>query len=234
MNATSKEVSGLISEQNDAASRLGSSIHYYEASKPTFPIPPPGFEHDLVEFSRKNATVIYTADRLSLIKSIKRWFISESLLDRIKRLHSTDGSNTIFDRLTIDPKFENVEQIAEEGVYQIRLYQAIRDHAQDLCGKWQGTIAAVTTYMLPVFYAILGAFLYMFRAGDRYQSPDRTSRFLMAGIAGIAIGTLNGLFSKEILVSPLAIAFIAGYSIEVLTSRLDALIHDLSKRPRTS
>jgi hypothetical protein len=242
MNATSKELSTLISEQNDAASRLGSSVHYYEASKPTLPIPPPGLEHDLIEFSRRNAILIYTADRLSITKSIKRLFIPESLLDRITKLHTTDGStDTTFNHFTLNPSFTAVDDIAGEGVYQIRLYQAIRDHAQDLCGKWQGAIAAVTTYMLPVFYALLGAFLYMFRSwceeyrrGTPYRSPDRASRFLMAGIAGIAIGALHDLFPTEVLFSPLVIAFVVGYSIDVLTSRLDSLIQDLSKRPRTS
>jgi hypothetical protein len=242
MNATSKQLSTLISEQNDAALRLEASVHYYEASKPTLPIPPPGLEHDLIEFSRRNAILIYTADRLSITKSIKRFFIPESLLDRIANLHTTDGSkNVIFDRFTINPEFTKVDDIAGEGVYQIRLYQAIRDHAQDLCGKWQGAIAVVTTYMLPVFYAMLGAFLYMFRSwceeyrrGARYQSPDRASRFLMAGIAGIAIGALHDLFPTEVLFSPLVIAFVVGYSIDVLTSRLDTLIQDLSKRPRPS
>jgi hypothetical protein len=239
MNTTSKEVSGLISDQNDAASRLGSSMHYYQASRPTLPIPPPGLEHNLIEFSRRNATLIYTADRLSIIKSIRRFFVPESLLDRIKQLHPTDGSDNPFTYFTVNPERTTVEEIATEAFYQIRLYQAIRDHAQDLCGKWQGTIAVVTTYMLPVFYALLGAFLYMFRSwresrGARYQSPDRASRFLMAGIAGIAIGALHDLFPNEVMFSPLVIAFVVGYSIEVLTSRLDALIHDLSKRPTTS
>jgi hypothetical protein len=239
MNTTSKEVSGLISDQNDAASRLGSSAHYYQASPPALPIPPPGLEHSLIEFSRQNASLIYTADRLSIIKSIWRFFVPESLLDRIKQLHTTDDSkNVIFDHLTVNPEQTTVDQIAKEVFYQIRLYQAIRDHAQDLCGKWQGAIAAVTTYMLPVFYALLGAFLYMFRfwpesRGARYQSPDRASRFLMAGIAGIAIGALHDLFPNEVMFSPLVIAFVVGYSIEVLTSRLDALIHELSKKPNS-
>jgi hypothetical protein len=239
MNTTSKEVSGLISDQNDAASRLGSSVHYYQASRPTLPIPPPGLEHSLIEFSRRNASLIYTADRLSIIKSIRRFFVPESLLDRIKQLHPTDGSDIPFTYFTVNPEHTTVDQIATEAFYQIRLYQAIRDHAQDLCGKWQGTIAAVTTYMLPVFYALLGAFLYMFRSwresrGARYQSPDRASRFLMAGIAGIAIGALHDLFPNEVMFSPLVIAFVVGYSIEVLTSRLDALIHELSKKPNTA
>jgi hypothetical protein len=236
MNATSKEVSALISDQNEVASRLGLSVHYYQPNNnpASVSLPPPGFEHELVEFSRRNATLIYTADRLSIPKSIKHFFVSENLMHRIHHLQVTDGSDTKIDHFTINPTYSSVSQLAAEGEYQIRLYQAIRDQAQDLSGTWQGLIAGITTYLLPVLYAVLGAFLYTFRSwhrSEKYQSPDCTSRVLMAGIAGIAIGALNDLFPKELLFSPLAMAFIAGYSIDVLTSRLDTLIHALSKTP---
>jgi hypothetical protein len=89
MSNTCKQVSDLISEQNAAATRLGVNIDYYTKS----PIsedapPPPGFLHDLVEFSRRNATMIYTSDRMSLPRSIERIFISEELEDRIKNFSS--------------------------------------------------------------------------------------------------------------------------------------------------
>ena len=51
----------------------------------------------------------------------------------------------------------------------------------------------------------------------------------MAGIAGIAIGALNDLFSKELVISPLALSFLIGYSIEAFTSRLDAIIRKINK-----
>ena len=83
-----------------------------------------------------------------------------------------------------------------------------------------------------------GCILYTFRSWcekhrsrESFHSPDRTSRFLMAGIAGIAIGAFNDLFPKEVLFSPLALAFIVGYAIDVFTSRLDVLIENLKKKP---
>jgi hypothetical protein len=131
-----------------------------------------------------------------------------------------------------------VSRFVKEGENQIRLYQAIRDRSQDISDKWQGVIAGITAYLLPVLYAVLGAFLYTFRSwcekhegGESFQSPDRTSRFLIAGIAGIAIGAFNDLFPKEVRFSPLALAFVVGYAIDVFTSRLDGLIEILKKKP---
>ena len=49
----------------------------------------------------------------------------------------------------------------------------------------------------------------------------------MAGIAGIAIGAFNDLFPKEVQFSPLALAFVVGYAIDVFTSRLDVVIENL-------
>jgi hypothetical protein len=141
-----------------------------------------------------------------------------------------------------------------QSKYQIRLYQAIRDSAQAASNTWRRLIEVVTAYLLPVLYAVLGAILFTFRSWcnehrrttsanpprdenrprtTNPQWPDHISRLLMAGIAGIAIGALNELFPKEILLSPLALAFLVGYSIEVFISWLDAMITNISKeKPR--
>jgi hypothetical protein len=72
-------------------------------------------------------------------------------------------------------------------------------------------------------YALRGACA-NFRQRRTDLSPDRISRFLMAGIAGIAISALSSLIPQELLLSPLAAAFIIGYSIDILTTRLDRYI----------
>jgi hypothetical protein len=243
MSNTCKQVSDLIYEQNAAANQLGISIlDYYNKSKDDKDIQsPPGLLHDLVEFSRRNATIIYTSDRMSISRDIKWVFVSNELLPRIKEFKPTDGTSDQFTHFTINPSAYSMKDLVTEGENQIRLYQVIRDHSQDISQKWQGVIAGITTYLLPVLYAMLGAFLYTFRSwcekhrkGDSFQSPDRTSRFLMAGIAGIAIGALNDLFPKEVLFSPLALAFIVGYAIDVFTSRLDVLIETLKNKQTTT
>ncbi|SRR6266404_177052 len=141
-----------------------------------------------------------------------------------------------FDHFTINPDIDSVHGMITEGIYQIRLYQTIRDQSQELSGKWQGLIAGVIAYLLPVAYAVLGAFLFTLRAWCRehrqnksYIWPDSASRLLVAGIAGIAIGAFSELFPKEVLFSTLALAFLVGYSTELFTARLDDLIQNLGK-----
>jgi hypothetical protein len=233
MDATCKRVSALIAEQNAAAIKLGINLDYYESLSNKASILPPGLFEDAIEFSRRNAIIIETAHRL--------WpttlFSSVSVLDLIKPLTASDGSGMKFDHISIDPTKHTPNDIVEQGLYQLQLFQAIRDAAHDRSGLWKGVIAGISAYLLPVIYAVLGAFLYEFRAWCKEPSkrkreipPDRISRFLMAGIAGIVISAFNDLFPKQILLSPLAIAFIVGYSIDVFTSRLDALIRDLKPK----
>jgi hypothetical protein len=234
MDATCKRVSTLIAEQNAAAIKLGINLDYYEFLPNKLPQLPPGLLDDTIEFSRRNAIIIETAYRLSIPTLVS----SPSVLDLINKLKTSDGSGQKFDRISIDPTKHSPEQIVAQAQYQLQLFQAIRDDAQDLSGLWRGLIAGISVYLLPVVYAVLGAFLYEFRAWctDPHKRkhqipPDRISRFLMAGIAGIVISAFSDLFPKEIQLPPLALAFVVGYSIDIFTSRLDALIRDLKPKP---
>jgi hypothetical protein len=244
IHATCKQVSDLISEQNAAATKIGLSLEYYayfnklnnnadKTAATSETMSPPGLLHDLIDFSRRNVTIIYTADRFNLFNSLKHIFVSEDLLKDIAALRPTDGSTQDFDHFAIDAQKTTVSDVLKEGYYQIRLYQAIRDHAEASSESWEEITGQIVAYLMPIFYAVLGAFLYTFRSWCREGRipywPDRISRLLMAGIAGIVIGAMNGLFPKEISVSPLALAFIVGYSIEVFTSRLDAWIQSFRK-----
>ncbi len=116
-------------------------------------------------------------------------------------------------------------------MYQIELYQSIRDVAQNESGFYQDCLSAVSAYVMPVLYAMLGAFLWAFRTSCRQpnetpdnRSPDRSSHLVIAAIGGIAISAFSNLFPKDELLSPLALAFAFGYCNEVFTSRLDAYI----------
>jgi hypothetical protein len=52
----------------------------------------------------------------------------------------------------------------------------------------------------------------------------------MAAIAGIAIGQFSSLIPTNFALSPLALAFLVGYSIEVLTFNLDLLVNKLTNK----
>jgi hypothetical protein len=125
---------------------------------------------------------------------------------------------------------ENFERI-------VPTYQEVRAYAQsmrDAVAFWYGGIASS---ILPVFYALLGASAWSLRR-MQIGLRDRTfasfggssAQMLVAAIAGTVISLFSGLFvSTAVSLSPLAWAFLAGYSSDSLFQVLDGV---LRIRPR--
>lgn len=240
MNATSQQVSTLIDEQNVSALRLGSDLEYYRNHQrdmtPDHSLPP-GLLESLVEFSRRNGQIIKGMHRLRIKNVFAQSASWSETRDHINREGgAVDGSGTKFSYYGVDPNTDTTN-IVERGLYQIRLYQAIRDYAQDLSSFSKCCLGAVTTYLLPVAYALLGSFLRAFRSLaregtiGRQQKPvyDRTSMFLMAAIAGIVISLFTSVIPKDLELPPLAFAFLVGYAIEAFTCRLDAYVSKVAR-----
>jgi len=92
--------------------------------------------------------------------------------------------------------------------------------------------AAITTYILPVLYAVLGSLAFILRDLSE-QSINKTyhpthGRFInrVRLVVAIIIGTVIGLFDifwkdSTISASPLAIAFVAGYAANTFFAFLD-------------
>jgi hypothetical protein len=227
LNRNAKEISALLTAQNAAALKLESDIKYYEQFHlPNSKLPPPDLFEDLVTFSRNNANIIYTVHRFYSWNHDDESFNIMSLL---QRLTPRDGSNTLFDHIAVKPEISpDIESspgdnIVTEAFYQIKLYQAIRDDAQTIAESWHSALLAVSTYILPILYALLGALLYALR-NSAADGVALINRLVMAGIAGFAVSRLNDLLPQEVLLSPLAVAFVVGYSTEILIGRLDAFI----------
>ena len=84
--------------------------------------------------------------------------------------------------------------------------------------------------VFPVLYALLGAGAYLLRmfedqiksrtlvSGDRH-----VARFLIAGIGGLVVGLFNNV-AQGITFSPFAIAFLAGYAVDVFFTFLEGLL----------
>jgi hypothetical protein len=240
VSATSEQVNNLITEQNAAALKLWTNLDYYQHHRAyqqgADTSLPPGLYEDVVEFSRQTATLMKTVHRLNW----KNFFSSTSQPRPLPKFHRIDfeGSPSgYFDHTGVNPNTDTkAGDIVKQGMYQIELYQAIRDYAQDKANFYIDILGAISVYLLPVLYSLLGAFLYALRssrsAGQHQQivwSRAQASRFLMAGIAGITVGAFNALIPKEVLLSPLAIAFVVGYSIEVFISVLDRYIRKYEK-----
>jgi hypothetical protein len=132
--------------------------------------------------------------------------------------------------LELPPGLPNLALAATERVC---VYQRARYYAQRAEENATILTGAVATYILPVLYAILGAGAYILRRlesrlrSNTFISEAHSPRFMTAAIAGSVVGLFN--FGQGVSVSPLAIAFLAGYAVDVFFTFLEGLMQTLSK-----
>ena len=96
--------------------------------------------------------------------------------------------------------------------------------------------------LLTYLYALLGAATYGLRdlssqLAERTWTPIRATklwlRMVLAFVAGFVIGIFAD-FSQQITLSPVAAAFIVGYSVEVFFSFIDGVIGRLRTPPQAT
>jgi hypothetical protein len=116
-------------------------------------------------------------------------------------------------------------------------YQQIRSYAKYTQDDGAAVYGAVTACILPIFYALLGACAYLLRVfsaqlDTRTFSPSYSTvaRFVIAAITGGVVGLFNNLAVGQMAtLSPLAIAFLAGYAADVFFAFLDGAVHGVTK-----
>ncbi|MGA7694314.1 MAG: hypothetical protein WCA76_04760 [Candidatus Sulfotelmatobacter sp.] len=121
-------------------------------------------------------------------------------------------------------------------------YQDVRSFGQDVLDLVSVSYGAITTCLLPILYALLGTCAYLLRSFEEElrtltftpSSRANWARFLIAGIGGAVVG-LFGNFSitEGASISPLAIAFLVGYAVDVFFSFLEGMMQSLT-RPKSS
>jgi hypothetical protein len=126
-----------------------------------------------------------------------------------------------------------VPDLALAATERVCVYQRARYYAQSTEESAKIFTGAIATCILPVLYALLGAGAYVLRRLE-IQLRSRTfinealsPRFITAAIAGAVVGIFN--FGQGVSVSPLAIAFLAGYAVDVFFTFLESMIQTLSK-----
>ncbi len=104
----------------------------------------------------------------------------------------------------------------------------------------QGFLQNMAGYFLPLLYGLLGAFTYVLRALSREISGISFSRgshiqfmlrLLLGLLAGISVGWFLRTESSEIAlldISPFAMAFLAGYSVELVFTAMDKIVDTFS------
>ncbi|HEY2476087.1 MAG TPA: hypothetical protein VGI19_14965 [Candidatus Cybelea sp.] len=110
-------------------------------------------------------------------------------------------------------------------------YQGVRRYAKDVQGDTDLYYRALSNVVLTILYALLGAIAYLIRLFSTQVSKctfsptySANARLLVAMIAGLAIGLFNAFtLSAAASLSPLALAFLAGYAADGFFTSLDGL-----------
>src|SRR5215469_5807821 len=124
----------------------------------------------------------------------------------------------------------DVRQTTSDKIY---LFQRIRVFANDVQFNVLTFNGAIGAYLLPILYAVLGAFAFGLRKFSQeiidmtyHPSQANAARVITATICGTIVGLFSN-FWQGISLQPLAIAFLVGYGVEVFFAFLDKLLQAL-------
>ncbi len=168
--------------------------------------------------------------------------LNEILIPRVTiplgiRCHSGDVSN---DTNCIKDKFELPYGIKIEDFPAARdriteTYQDVRYFAQNITTDVLTFYGAFNTCILPILYALLGTCAFLLRSFEDQMSTRtftpsvaNSARFVIAAIGGTVIGLFSG-FTSQASASPLAMAFLVGYGVEIFFSFLESLIKSFTR-----
>lgn len=114
-------------------------------------------------------------------------------------------------------------------------YQDVRFFAQNIMSDTLTFYGALNSCILPILYALLGTCAYLLRTFEDQMSTRtfipsaaNSARFVIAAIGGTVIGLFSG-FTTQANASPLALAFLVGYAVEVFFAFLEGLIRSFTK-----
>jgi hypothetical protein len=115
-------------------------------------------------------------------------------------------------------------------------YQDIRFFAQTVLADVSVFYGAFAACILPVLYAMLGACAFVLRSFETPMSARTYTtsyanyfRFPIAFIGGIVVGLFNFTLAQGASISPLAIAFLVGYAVDVFFAFLEGLLKQFTK-----
>ena len=156
---------------------------------------------------------------------------------RDQQLDAAEKSN----KFELPVPLTDLQAQADEALTKIKLYQSVRYRAvsaQETAAIWSG---AVATCILPVLYAALGACAYLLRLFEEqirnrtFTADGHRARFLIAGIGGLVIGLFTNFNVTEGgSLSPLALAFLVGYAVDVFFSFLEGLLRAFGRAPASA
>ena len=118
------------------------------------------------------------------------------------------------------------------------VYQRVRAYGQNTLDSASFLYGTITACILPVLYALFGTCAYLLRTFDRQVNPRECdpaqnfmAHFLTAGIGGAVVGLFHYGPAGGASISPLAIAFLVGYSVDVFFAFLDGVVQAFKRKP---
>lgn len=167
------------------------------------------------------------------------FFICDWELTPFQNLRS--GTREARNLLELEP---GLQDLVREEQGRVAVYQRIRDFAQSVQVDASIVYGALLNCLLPMLYAILGTLAFLLRTFEQ-QVQQRTftavdghaARFAIAAIGGFVVGLFNLNIApgtttpgqQTATVSPLAIAFLVGYAVDVFFSFLEGLIRTFAR-----
>jgi hypothetical protein len=216
-------------EQRAAAGRDGGDQAQARANPPGLSqaLLSPNLVEKLAQFARINRQIFAesrTLDFFILNAEMEPWWAK--MPEDIRR------ANLELDVQAGDTGHPSVPDV---GFQKIATFQDIRSFARQTQQMNLIIYGALTAYVLPIAYSLLGACAFVLRSmaaqsGSKTYQPSYSNRarLIIALIAGTVIGLFNN-FTQGVSVSPLAAAFLVGYAVEVFFSFLDAFVHTFDK-----
>jgi hypothetical protein len=166
------------------------------------------------------------------------WFIFDSVRDPFSGLRGDPAKYKSTFQLPV-PLPAQLDPVATD---RVGVYQDVRSFGQDVVDDVSVFYGAIATCILPVLYALLGTCAYLLRSFSQEMisrtfvpSHSDSARFLIAAIGGAVVGLFNNFtISQGASISPLAIAFLVGYAVDVFFSFLEGLIQAFTKNKGSS
>lgn len=129
------------------------------------------------------------------------------------------------------------EDTVNQGFQKIAIYQQIRATAKYAQDNILTFVGMMTGFVLPILYALLGATAAILRKlrddtaaclfHPEYSKVANRSHITTAVIVGITIGLFSDFVQEGQTLSPLAIAFVAGYASDKFFQFIDRLVQTL-------
>lgn len=126
-----------------------------------------------------------------------------------------------------------------KGADQIGTADPLVEYSVNLIAA-QSVLQMLQNYILPLMYGLLGAFIFVLRSllqqvRHLTYTTSREVGYRLRLTLGCLAGMITGWLLKpelgDMALSPMALAFMAGYSIEVLFTLLDRFIDGIRRKP---